>query len=96
MASDGFQPPVMDKTLAHLASFIYDSYPESRPLSAPPLAPWFDFPSLLALSTPESHCLPSVSLPWPLVSQGGGGGLHCVWVTLRGTCALTIFAVRWV
>ena len=36
-------PPVVNKTLARLASFIHDSYPESRPLSAPP---WYGFESL--------------------------------------------------
>ena len=46
---------VVDKTLARLASFIHDSYPESHLLSAPPLTPWYDFATLLVLSTPESH-----------------------------------------
>ena len=44
--------------------------PESRPLSAPPRS---DFTSLFALSTPESRCPPSVSLPQlrVLICRGG-------------------------
>ena len=85
---------VVDKTLARLASFIHDSYPESHLLSAPPLAPWYDFATLLVLSTPESHRPPFRLSPTasPASFSGpssmGGGGLRCVWVTLRGPCAL--------
>ena len=95
----------MDKTLATLASFIHGSYPESRPLSAPPLASQYDFASLLALSTPpESHRLPfhlspmasPASCSGPSSWGGGGVVLCCVRVTLRGPCALRFFAVRWV
>ena len=56
--------------LSHLASFIHDSYPKSRLLSAPPLAPWFNFASLLAPPTPESHCLPWLLWLRVLVRQG--------------------------
>ena len=51
-------PPVVDKTVARLATFIHDQYPESRPLSAPSLAPRCGFEALYALSEPsKSTCL---------------------------------------
>ena len=72
--------PVMDKTLAHLVSFVQEQYPESRPLSSPPLAPLCRFgASLPGLPLESSLVNVSASLPRllqfrVLVRQGGGGG----------------------
>ena len=35
--------PVMDKTFARIVSFVSEQYPESHPLSSPPLAPLSGF-----------------------------------------------------
>ena len=96
-------PPVVDKMLVCLASFIHDRYPESRPLSSP-VASWSVL-NLLALSTPpESHHPPfRLSLPWllwlrVLVRQawGGGGGFVLHLGHPPGSLCSPIFTVRWV
>ena len=56
VASVVSDPQLWIKLLACLPSFIHGSSPESRPMSAPPLASRYGFASLFALSTPpESH-----------------------------------------
>ena len=54
-------PPVVDKTLVRLAGFIHHRYPESHPLSAPPVAPRCGFesmrsPTLQSLLVRASAC----------------------------------------
>ena len=44
--------PVVDETLVRLTNFIHERYPESCPLSAPPLAPRCSFESLFVVSDP--------------------------------------------
>ena len=71
----------MDKTLARLASFIHDSYPESHPLSARSAVQFCIFVS--TVDSPASHC-PLFRLFhgffgfvfWS-VKLGGGGGWFC-------------------
>ena len=95
VASVVSNPPVVDKTLARLPSFIHGSSPESRPLSNPPL-PRNGFASLFSLSTPpESHCPPFrlshgfSGFVFCSIRLGGKvAGLCCVWATLRGPCTL--------
>ena len=61
-------PPVVDKSVARLATFIHDEYLESRPLSAPLLAPRCGFESLYALSEPSESTHPRFRL-YPLVDE---------------------------
>ena len=68
MASVVSNPPVVDKTLAWLASFIHNSYPESRLLSAPPLTPQCSFESLFALPEPTKTNCPRFRL-YPRVEE---------------------------
>ena len=62
VASVVSNPTVVDKTLAQLASFIHDMYPESRPLSAPLLAARCSFESLFVLSDPPESNRPCFDL----------------------------------
>ena len=61
-------PPVVDKTLVRLANFIHESYPESRLLSAPPLAQRCGFESLFAISDPPELTRPRFRL-YPRVAN---------------------------
>ena len=51
----------VDHSLIHLSKFIYDQYPESRPLSSPPLPPRCGFKSLFALADPPESSRPRFS-----------------------------------
>ena len=53
---------VVDRTVARLASFIHDSYPESCLLSASPLASRCGFESLYALAEPSESTRPRFCL----------------------------------
>ena len=64
--------PVADQTLIRLVSFIYDKYPESCPLSSPPLAPRCGFESLYAVSDPQEFSRPRFCLylrVWELLDK---------------------------
>ena len=55
-------PPAVDKMLVRLTGFIRDRYPESRPLSSPPVAPWCRLESLYAVSDPLESSRPRFRL----------------------------------
>ena len=57
-----------DRSAVRLANFVYDSYPGSRPVAAPPVAPRCDFEALYALSDPPESSLPRFAI-YPRVSD---------------------------
>ena len=61
-------PQVQDKTLVRLVNFIYDQYPESRPLASPPLAPHCEFEAFYAVSDPQETSRPRFRL-YPRVGE---------------------------
>ena len=57
--------PVLDNTVTRSIDFVYDQYPESRPLSPPSLPPRFRFENLFAVSDPPGLFRPRLHLyPW--------------------------------
>ena len=59
-------PP--DRTLIRLVNFVYDKYPNSRPLFSPPLAQRCGFESLYAVSDPQETSSPRFRL-YPRVEK---------------------------
>ena len=59
--------PVLDKTFTRLINFVYEQYPESRPLS-PPSLPRCGFENLFAMSDPPGSSRPRLC-PYPQVSE---------------------------
>ena len=58
----------VDLSAVRLANFVYDSYPGSRTVVAPPVAPRCDFEALYALSDPPESSHPRFVL-YPRVSD---------------------------
>ena len=55
--ADSITASAVDHSFVRLSKFIYDQYPESRPLSSPSLPPRCSFESLFApVEPPESSC----------------------------------------
>ena len=52
----------VDRSSVRLANFIYECYPGSRPVAAPPVAPCCDFEALFALSDPPESSYPRFAL----------------------------------
>ena len=59
---------IPDRSTVRLANFVYDSYPGSRPVAAPPVAPRCDFEALYALSDPPESSHPRFAI-YPRVSD---------------------------
>ena len=59
---------IPDRSTVCLANFVYDSYPGSRPVAAPPVAPRCDFEALYALSDPPESSHPRFAI-YPRVSD---------------------------
>ena len=57
-----------DRSAVRLTNFVYDSYPGSRLVAAPPVAPRCDFEALFALSDPPEASHPRFAL-YPRVSD---------------------------
>ena len=55
-------PQVVDKTYAGLISYVYSQYPESRPLSSPPVLPRCAFEELFAVADPQGFSRPKLRL----------------------------------
>ena len=51
-----------DRSAVRLANFVYDSYPGSRPVATPPVAPRCDFEALYALSDPPESSHPRFAI----------------------------------
>ena len=58
----------VDRSAVRLANFVYECYPGSRPVAAPPVAPRCDFEALYALSNPPESSHPRFVL-YPRVSD---------------------------
>ena len=53
--------PVLNKTFTRLINFVYDQYPDSRPLS-PSLPPRYGFENLSAVSDPPGSSHPRLHI----------------------------------
>ena len=53
---------IPDRSTVRLVNFVYDSYPGSRPVAAPPVAPRCDFEALYALSDPPESSHPRFAI----------------------------------
>ena len=78
----------MDKTVARLANFIHDEYPDSCLLSAPPLALCCGFEALYALSEPSESTRPCFRLS-PRLDEILTDIRDCVAVLAKGTKPLS-------
>ena len=67
--ADSVTALAVDHSFVRLSKFIYDQYPESRPLSSPSLPPWCGFESLFA------PCGTSGAGADPGFFDGGGGSI---------------------
>ena len=54
--------PIINKAFACLVSFVYDQYPEPRPLSSPPFPPHCGFENLYAVAGPPGYSRPKLRL----------------------------------
>ena len=57
-----------DRSAVRLANFVYESYPGSRPVASPPVAPRCNFEALYALSNPPESSHPHFAI-YPRVSD---------------------------
>ena len=53
---------IPDSSMVRLANFVYDTYPGSRPVAIPPVAPRCDFEALYALSDPPESSHPRFAI----------------------------------
>ena len=66
--ADSVAASAVDHSLVRLSKFIYEHYPESRPLSSPPLPPLCDFKSLFEPTNPPESSRPHFRL-YPMVHE---------------------------